>query len=68
MFENSDSEGLRYFEFPDDNSQQGQQQQQAPPDYVQPDGDPLFRQGITNGTVIIVPSKFLLGPKGKDVN
>lgn len=60
VFENSDSEGLRYFEFPDaDGGQQQQQQQQPPPDYgVEAGGDPLFRQGITNGTVVIVPSEF----------
>lgn len=59
VFENSDSERLRYFEFPDGDGQQ-QQQQQQPPDYgVGDGGDPLFRQGITNGTVVIVPSKLI---------
>lgn len=54
--ENSDSEQLRYFEFPDGDG--GAQPQQIPPDYgVNAGGDPLFRQGLTNGTVVIVPSK-----------
>lgn len=47
VFENSDSERLRYFEFADDGQQQ-QQQQQPLPDYG---GDSLFRQ------VIVVPRK-----------
>uniref|UniRef100_A0A336KPT0 CSON012726 protein n=1 Tax=Culicoides sonorensis TaxID=179676 RepID=A0A336KPT0_CULSO len=56
--ENSDSEGLRYFEFPDGDGQvQQAQQQQVPQDFeVNAAGEGIFRQGITNGTVVIVPT------------
>lgn len=63
VFENSDSEKLRYFEFPDNDGQQPDQQQpeqqQFQPNYdANYEGDPLARQGILNGTVVIVPSKY----------
>ncbi|XP_063708669.1 phenoloxidase-activating factor 2-like [Culicoides brevitarsis] len=66
--EESDSESLRYFEFPE--GEQAQQQQQGTDFGTSDTGDPTFRQGITNGTVIIIPTinPYIVNNNGTNCN